>query len=135
MDNISDPVGWVRFLCPRIRVNSFVPYWFEILALLFGLVGTKTVPTLLLRPPPGNLGIKKPEPLDSGSFVGTDRSLSRFHQRFLFEQFGLVNQIFVRTLEACELFGFLVIDGVHETMPVFFVDKVLVGTIVETWVT
>ena len=53
----------------------------------------------------------------------------------LLEQFGLVYQINVSTFEAGPLLGVLVVDGVYEATPVFFVNEVFVHAIVETGVT
>src|SRR3569623_1357930 len=51
------------------------------------------------------------------------------------EQLGLVDQIHVGALEAVPLFGVLVVDRVHEAVPVFLIDKVLVHAVVEAGVT
>ena len=47
------------------------------------------------------------------------------------EQLGLVDQIDVLALEASPLLGLLVVDRVHETVPILLIDEVLVGAIVE----
>src|ERR1035437_876108 len=52
-----------------------------------------------------------------------------------FEELGFVQQINVLTLEASPLLGVLVVDRIDEAMPVLFIDKVLVGAIVETGIT
>src|SRR5574340_1377821 len=51
------------------------------------------------------------------------------------EQLGLVDQIHVGALEAVPLFGVLVVDRVHEAMPILLIDKVLVHAVVEAGVT
>ena len=51
------------------------------------------------------------------------------------EQLALVHQVDVSTLEAGPLLRVLVVDGVHEALPVLLVDEVLVGAVVEAGVT
>ena len=55
--------------------------------------------------------------------------------RSRFEQLGFIDQVDVFALEAGPLPGLLVVDGVDEAMPVLFIDKVLVGAVVEARIT